>query len=91
MPGVSVGHLRGNTPGSQGVLVTAGSRRYLIAGDCIDQNDNWTGDEKLRHIPSGSFTNLHDYMNSFGKIEQLGCDVIPSHDFAVLKEGTFGE
>jgi len=29
-------------------------------------------------------------MNSFDKIEQLACEVIPSHDFAVLKEGTFG-
>jgi len=90
MPGISLVHLPGHTPGSQGVLVDTGSRRYLVAGDCVDQHDNWTGDEKLRHIPSGSFTNLHDYMNSFDKIEQLACEVIPSHDFAVLKEGTFG-
>jgi glyoxylase-like metal-dependent hydrolase (beta-lactamase superfamily II) len=89
-PGVSVVALPGHTPGSQGVLVDSGAGRFLIAGDTIDTHANWEGDERLSHIPSGSYTNLTDYMDSFAKIEALGADVIPSHDPDVLATGVFG-
>ena len=89
-PGISTVPLPGHTPGSQGVLVETDAGRFLIAGDCIDTYENWTGDGKLAHIPSGSFTNLHHYWASFERIEQLGCEVVPSHDPAVLERGTFG-
>lgn len=89
MPGLSVVHLPGHTPGSQGVLVRGEASEYLIAGDCVDIHANWDGDAKLSHIPSGSFTNLHDYMDSFTKIERLGCVVLPSHDFQVVEKGRF--
>jgi glyoxylase-like metal-dependent hydrolase (beta-lactamase superfamily II) len=89
MPGLSIVHLPGHTPGSQGVLVQGETRCYLLAGDCVDSHANWDGDAKLSHIPSGSFTNLHDYMHSFTKIEGLDCVVIPSHDFKVLGDGTY--
>jgi glyoxylase-like metal-dependent hydrolase (beta-lactamase superfamily II) len=88
-PGLSVVHLPGHTPGSQGVLVQGATQRYLLAGDCVDSHANWEGDATLSHIPSGSFTNLHDFMDSFSKIEDLDCVVIPSHDFQVLDEGTY--
>jgi glyoxylase-like metal-dependent hydrolase (beta-lactamase superfamily II) len=86
LPGISLVHLPGHTPGSQGVVVDG---RYLIAGDCVSCQENWDGDALARHIPSGSFTNLHDYMDSFAKIERLDCLVIPSHDPAVLKHDVF--
>jgi len=90
VPGVSVVHLPGHTPGSQGVLVEGGSgQRHLLAGDCVDLHANWEGDEKLSHIPSGSFTDLAAYMESFRKIERLDATVIPSHDPEVVKQGTF--
>ena len=89
MPGLSVVHLPGHTPGSQGVLVQGARTSYLLAGDCVDVHRNWEGDGRLSHIPSGSFTNLHDYMDSFRKIERLGCVVVPSHDLKVVEEGTF--
>jgi N-acyl homoserine lactone hydrolase len=89
-PGISIVPLPGHTPGSQGVLVETDNGNYLLAGDCVDTFDNWRGDGSLQHIPSGSFTNLIDYMESFRRIEQLGCDVIPSHDPAVLEIGAFG-
>lgn len=88
MPGIKLLHLPGHSPGSQGVLVAANNNQYLIAGDCVSCYDNWLGDDTLRHIPAG-YTNLHDYMNSFRKIEGLGCVVIPSHDARVLSEGSF--
>jgi glyoxylase-like metal-dependent hydrolase (beta-lactamase superfamily II) len=89
-PGISTVPLPGHTPGSQGVLVETDAGRFLIAGDCIGLYENWTGDGTLAHIPSGSFTNLHEYMDSFARIEQLGCEVIPSHDPKVLETGVFG-
>lgn len=88
-PRLSVVHLPGHTPGSQGVLVQGESQSYLLAGDCVDSHANWDGDAKLSHIPSGSFTDMHDFMDSFTKIEGLGCVVIPSHDLAVLETEEF--
>ncbi|HEY4421635.1 MAG TPA: MBL fold metallo-hydrolase, partial [Pseudonocardia sp.] len=89
-PGVEVVALPGHTPGSQGVLVTSGGERYLLAGDTCDTMANWEGDDRLAHIPSGSFTNLLDYMDSFAKMDRLGAEVIPSHDPAVLEIAEFG-
>lgn len=89
MLGLSVIHLPGHTPGSQGVLVRGEETTYLLAGDCVDVHDNWDGDARLSHIPSGSFTNLHHFMDSFARIERLGCEVVPSHDLAVVEKGTF--
>jgi N-acyl homoserine lactone hydrolase len=88
-PGVSVIHLPGHSPGSQGVLVSTGGTRFLIAGDCIGSYENWEGDAAVDHLPSGTFTSLTEYMASFRRIEQLACTIIPSHDPAVLTAGTF--
>lgn len=90
LPGISVVPLPGHTPGSQGVLVDGASGQMLLAGDCVDSYANWRGDDKLSHIPSGSFTDLAAYMDSFHRIEQMGCEVIPSHDMEVLDKGVFG-
>lgn len=87
--GISAVSLPGHTPGSQGVLVEAESQRYLIAGDCVDTYENWEGDPSTHHIPSGLFTNLIEYDASFRKIDDLKCEVIPSHDVAVLEREPF--
>jgi glyoxylase-like metal-dependent hydrolase (beta-lactamase superfamily II) len=89
-PGITLVPLPGHTPGSQGVLVQTDSGPYLLAGDCIDTYENWRGDGSLDHIPSGSFTNLLDYMDSFRRMEALGAEVIPSHDPLVLQQKVFG-
>jgi N-acyl homoserine lactone hydrolase len=88
-PGVSVVPLPGHSPGSQGILVETNGGRYLIAGDCIDSYHNWEGDAALSHIPSGGLTDLVAYMESFKRIEQLDCEVIPSHDQAVVERRVF--
>ena len=87
-PGVRAVHLPGHSPGSQGVVVSAAGRDWLIAGDCVSCYGNWEGDERARHIPS-AYTDMGAYMASFGKIERLGCGVIPSHDFRVIDQRTF--
>jgi glyoxylase-like metal-dependent hydrolase (beta-lactamase superfamily II) len=89
-PGISTVLLPGHTPGSQGALIETDANRYLIAGDCLDTYDNWKGDSDVPHLPSWSFTDVLQFDASFRKIEQLHCDVIPSHDQAVLDTGTFG-
>jgi N-acyl homoserine lactone hydrolase len=86
-PGVRLIHLPGHTPGSQGVLVETGSKRFLLAGDFVDTRKNWDGDERVSHIPSGGFVDLIAYWESFRKVEELDCDVIPSHDLSVLDRG----
>lgn len=88
-PGVSVVTLPGHTPGSQGVVVAAGTTRYLLAGDCIDLYENWAGDSQDDHIPSGFFTDIVAYDDSLRRIEKLGCEVIPSHDPLVVERREF--
>jgi glyoxylase-like metal-dependent hydrolase (beta-lactamase superfamily II) len=86
-PGVFVIPLPGHTPGSQGVIVNTSKNKYLLTGDCVDTYENWNGNEKVAHIPSGVHTNLIEYNKSFKLIEKLerdGYEVIPSHDPAVL-------
>jgi len=87
--GVRVVTLPGHTPGSQGVLVQGSDRRFLLAGDCVNAYANWEGDDTVAHIPSGLYTNILDYADSFDKIESLDCEVIPSHDKAVIAHGVF--
>ncbi|XVV10217.1 N-acyl homoserine lactonase family protein [Actinoplanes sp. CA-131856] len=88
-PGVSVVALPGHTPGSQGVVVEAATKRYLLAGDCIDLYENWAGDAEDRHIPSGFFTDILAYEESLNRIEKLGCEVVPSHDPLVVERREF--
>jgi N-acyl homoserine lactone hydrolase len=88
-PGVSVVTLPGHTPGSQGVVVAAGTKRYLLAGDCIDLYENWAGDDQDDHIPSGFFTDIVAYEESLKRIEKLGCEVVPSHDPLVVERREF--
>jgi N-acyl homoserine lactone hydrolase len=90
LPGTSLVSLPGHTPGSQGVLVETDAGRYLLAGDMVDTYENWAGTDQIEHIPSGVHTDLFQYFDSFKKIEGLDCEVIPSHDSAVLERGPFG-
>jgi N-acyl homoserine lactone hydrolase len=87
--GVSTVPLPGHTPGSQGVLVETDGGRYLIAGDCVPLYENWLGDDTATHIPNGLCYDLGVYAKSFRKIDTLDCEVIPSHDPAVLDRGVF--
>src|SRR5574341_502365 len=71
LPGVAVYLLPGHTPGSQGVGVETREGTYLIAGDNVPLLENWTGDEHLRHIPSGLHVDLEAYFRSFDKMDRI--------------------
>ena len=90
-PGVTLVPLPGHTPGSQGVLVEAGTKRFLIAGDFVDNYGNLAGDDLNAHFLSGSFVSLEDYWMSFKQLRELDCIVVPSHDPAVIEIGVFDE
>lgn len=89
LPGIRLVHLPGHSPGSQGVLVSTGSTTHLIAGDCVSVYENWEGDGHIAHVPTGGLTNMHEYMDSFAKIERLEAAVIPSHDMRVVEQRVF--
>lgn len=87
--GVSLVQLAGHSPGSQGVLVELGDRSYLVTGDAVNTYADWEGNDAVRHIPPSVNTSLVDCFASFDKIEDLGCEVIPSHDLALVNRGPF--
>lgn len=89
LPGISVIHLPGHTPGSQGVLVETAGGAYLIAGDTVNTYRNWEGDGTLPHLLNGSLISLPDHWRSFERIAETGATVIPSHDPLVLQRGVF--
>jgi N-acyl homoserine lactone hydrolase len=61
----------------------------LIAGDCVYTYENWRGDDEATHLPAGLYTDLVEYESSFRKIENLRCEVIPSHDAEVVAREVF--
>ena len=70
-------------------MIEARTRRYRLAGDCIDLYENWEGDAEAEHILWGFFTDIVAYDDSLKRIEKLGCEVIPSHDPLVVERREF--
>jgi N-acyl homoserine lactone hydrolase len=90
IPGVRVVHLPGHSPGSQGVLVDAGHGPLLIAGDAVNTYAEWHGAGNIPHLPPVVHTSLPDCFASFDKIDELDCEVVPSHDLSLVGRGPFG-
>src|SRR5699024_9937776 len=85
MDGIDLIHLPGHTPGLQGVLVRTAKGPYLITSDTIGVYENWTGNDRMNHIPQGIHWNLEEYFKTFTKIEKMNCEILPCHDFRVLE------
>lgn len=79
--GIDLIKLPGHSPGSQGILVETPKGKYLITGDLYYNMEN--ADQQL---PTGVYTSLYDYYNSFDKVKALGEDVtlLPGHDYHVF-------
>lgn len=82
--GITCHLLPGHTPGSQGIAVQTAGSTYLIAGDNIDLDENWEGDDTWRHRPGGIFVDLRQYVASLERMETLADTVLPAHDFSVF-------
>lgn len=80
--GIDLIKLPGHSPGSQGVLVQTEKGRYLITGDLYYGMANYNED-----IPTGVYTSLYDYYDSFAKVKNLGSDLtlLPGHDYNVFE------
>lgn len=82
LPGVSVLHTPGHTPGVQSVLVKTKSGNILLAGDCIPLFENWD-----TRTPSGIHVDLEEYEATFEKIDSLNdVLVLPGHDMRVFEK-----
>jgi glyoxylase-like metal-dependent hydrolase (beta-lactamase superfamily II) len=85
-PGLTCHLLPGHTPGSQGILVHNSEGKYLIAGDNVDLQENWEGDQQFKHRPGGIFNNLSDYLESIARMEELADVVFPAHDYGIFNQ-----
>jgi N-acyl homoserine lactone hydrolase len=79
--GISVIHLPGHSPGSQGILVETEEGIYLIAGDSVGLYENL---EFSPFVPSGLFVNLEDCYESLRKIKRKVQHILPGHDMKVF-------
>lgn len=89
LPGIRVIYLPGHTPGSQGVVVETSGGEWVIAGDNVPLYENWIGDNRPEHIPSGVYQNLYDCYDSLRRLEVYGSQVLPSHDEKVFKHSRY--
>ena len=62
-----------------------------IVGGAVFSREKWnTPMGQVEHIAIGLYTDLVAYDESLRKIETMDCEVIPSHDFAVVRRHRFG-
>lgn len=87
--GITCHLLPGHTPGSQGVVVETEGGRHMIAGDNIDLDENWAGDDTWKHRPGGIFVDLATYMASLERMEGLAEVILPAHDFSVFEQKVY--
>jgi glyoxylase-like metal-dependent hydrolase (beta-lactamase superfamily II) len=85
-PGVRGIWCGAHTPGSQMILVQTHRGPVLCCSDFIDCTRNWKD-----QIPPGVLTSLPEWLNGFGKIEQMHLpleSIIPGHDPQLITSST---
>ena len=86
IPGIRLIALPGHSPGSQGVLVDTEKGQYLIAGDCIGSYDCWTAPG---HIVGAVHSSISEYLDTYKKMDQMDCQILPGHDGKVLEHDVY--
>jgi glyoxylase-like metal-dependent hydrolase (beta-lactamase superfamily II) len=81
--GLTVLHLPGHTPGSQGLMVETSRGRLALAGDQIMVRENYD-----QGIPVGLHTDLDAWYLSLEKLRQQSAWVVPSHDLRLFSQGS---
>jgi N-acyl homoserine lactone hydrolase len=81
--GLTVLHLPGHTPGSQGVMVETSRGMLALAGDQIMVRENYD-----QGIPVGLHTDLDAWYLSLEKLRQQSPWVAPSHDLRLFSQGS---
>ena len=82
--GVSVLFTPGHTPGSQSVVLGAGERSCILAGDNIPFYENLPENTMAHFKPSTIYVDLEDYYRSVRSVLSLGFPIIPSHDMGLI-------
>jgi N-acyl homoserine lactone hydrolase len=77
--GVTLLHLPGHTPGSQGVLVQTGQGPLCIAGDLVMVAENFD-----KNIPVGLHTDVDACYQSLSKVREHTDWVVPTHDLRLF-------
>lgn len=76
--GIEIIHLPGHTPGSQGVIVSEGNEKILLAGDSFPLFDNWYSPSGP--VPNNIHQSLQSYYVTIDNLIKLNPLVVPSHD-----------
>lgn len=75
----------GHTPGSQVVVVGAGSGSVILAGDTISIGANRTrSDGRIR--PGGVFVRLDEYVDTLARLTRLPGRILPGHEPSVAPD-----
>ena len=81
--GLTVLHLPGHTPGSQGLMVDTTRGRLGLAGDQIMVRENYD-----QGVPVGLHTDLDAWYVSLEKLRHHASWVAPSHDLRLFSRGS---
>lgn len=79
----------GHTPGSSSITFDTKDGIYCIAGDLINQLENWDGGDG-NHIAPTKNIGIDACSLAFQKIERAADIVLASHDFRMLDKARYG-
>jgi len=82
LEGLSLLHLPGHTPGSQGVVIATDQGPLGLLGDNVMVAENWAS-----NVPVGLHTDLDAWYRSMAKARAVVERVVPSHDMRVFAGG----
>jgi N-acyl homoserine lactone hydrolase len=84
-PGIRILAAPGHTPGSQVVVIGAGSGSVILAGDTISIGANRTRPDG-RIQPGGVFVRLDEYVDSLARLARLPGKILPGHEPSVAAD-----
>lgn len=88
-PGARVLLVPGHTPGSSAVVFDTNDGTHCIAGDLVNQLENWN-DGTGNHIAPAKNIGIGACIKAFQKIEKAADIVLASHDFRMLDKSKYG-
>ncbi|NNN19344.1 MAG: N-acyl homoserine lactonase family protein [Acidimicrobiaceae bacterium] len=89
VPGCRILALPGHTPGSSAVIFETRQGRYAVAGDLVNQIENWEGNNG-RHIAPTANCGLELCFDSFSRLEREADVVLASHDYRMFDSTKYG-
>lgn len=84
-PGIRILAAPGHTPGSQVVVIGAGSGSVILAGDTISIGANRTRPDG-RIQPGGVFVRLDEYVDTLARLTRLPGKILPGHEPSVAAD-----